>query len=444
MYQFDQASLSKPTTTNSSVQVLCNKVVQASPSLESSSSLHIGNSSCNKLNSTYHNSSYVPNFNLPSQCNNVNTVAKSFPSLYSIWHCRLGHPHHEVVKSVTKLCNVNLPNKNVSDFCSACCLGKVHRLPSFASTASYTTPLELIFCDLWGPSPVESFSGYTYFLTCVDAYSRYTWIYPLKLKSHTLTTFQNFKSMVELQFKFKIKAVQTDGGGEFRPFTKYLTELGITHRFTCPHTHHQNGSVERKHRHIVETGLTLLAQAKMPLKFWDHAFLTATYLINRLPSPSLNNKSPFFLLKFQFPDYKFLKCFGCACFPFLRPYNSQKVDFHSKECIFLGYSPSHKGYKCLDTSGKILFQRMWCSMRSSSLTLNCSLHLLTILLLLMSPLYQPFFPHISQLSLHHHHPPQTLLPLQIPLQIPLPIFIHLYLLLVRTHPLLLLPSSLLF
>lgn len=348
LYQFDKASLSKPTTTNSSVQVLCNKAVQASPSLESSSSLYIGNSSCNKLNSTHHNSSYVPNFNLPFQCNNVNTVAKSFPSLYSIWHCRLGHPHHEVVKSVTKLCNVNLPNKNVSDFCSACCLGKVHRLPSFASTASYTTPLELIFCDR-GPSPVESFSGDTYFLTCVDAYSRYTWIYPLKLKSHTLTTFQNFKSMVELQFKFKIKAVQTDGGGEFRPFTKYLTELGITHRFTCPHTHHQNGSVERKHRHIVETWLTLLAQAKMLLKFWDHAFLTATYLINILPSPSLNNKSPFFLLKFQFPDYKFLKCFGCACFPFLRPYNSQKVDFHSKECIFLGYSPSHKGYKCLDT-----------------------------------------------------------------------------------------------
>lgn len=83
-------------------------------------------------------------------------------------------------------------------------------------------------------------------------------------------------------------------------------------------------------------------------------------------------------------------------------------------------------------------------LRSGSLTLNCSLHLPTILLLLMSPLYQPFFPHISQLSLHHHHPPQTLLPLQIPLQIPLPIFIHLYLLLVRTHPLLLLPSSLLF
>lgn len=113
----------------------------------------------------------------------------------------------------------------------------------------------------------------------------------------------------------------------------------------------------RKHRHIVETGLTLLAQTKMPLKFWDHAFLTATYLINRLASPTSNNQSPFLLLIFQFPDYKFLKSFGCACFPFLRPYNSQKVYFHSKECIFLGYSPSHKGYKCLDSSGKIFISK---------------------------------------------------------------------------------------
>jgi len=163
--------------------------------------------------------------------------------------------------------------------------------------------------------------------------------------------------MVELQYNSSIKSVQTDGGGEFHPFTKFLSQFGITHRLTCPHTHHQNGSVERKHRHIVETALTLLAHAKLPLHFWDHAFLTATYLINRLPSPTLDNKSPFFLLHLQFPDYKSLKCFDCACFPFTRPYNSQKMDFHSKECVFLGYSPNHKGYTCLDSTGKIFISK---------------------------------------------------------------------------------------
>jgi len=107
----------------------------------------------------------------------------------------------------------------------------------------------------------------------------------------------------------------------------------------------------------LETGLTLVAHAKLPLHFWDHAFLTATYLINRMPSPTLANKSPFFLLHLQFPDYKSLKSFGCACFPFIRPYNSQKMNFHSTECVFLGYSPNHKGYKCLGSTGKIFISK---------------------------------------------------------------------------------------
>ena len=62
-----------------------------------------------------------------------------------------------------------------------------------------------------------------------------------------------------LEPKSTIKAVQSDWGREFRPFTKFLTQNGIQHRLICPHTHHQNGVVERKHRNIVELGLTLLS-----------------------------------------------------------------------------------------------------------------------------------------------------------------------------------------
>lgn len=54
----------------------------------------------------------------------------------------------------------------------------------------------------------------------------------------------------------------------------------------------QNGSVERKHWHIVEVGLSLLAHASMPLKFWDEAFITAVFLINRLPSKVIDHQMP--------------------------------------------------------------------------------------------------------------------------------------------------------
>lgn len=58
-----------------------------------------------------------------------------------------------------------------------------------------------------------------------------------------------------------------------------------------------------------------------------------------------------------FPDYKFLNVFGCFCFPHLRPYNSNKLTMHFKQCIFLCYSTSHKGYRFLDSTGRIYISK---------------------------------------------------------------------------------------
>jgi hypothetical protein len=67
---------------------------------------------------------------------------------------------------------------------------------------------------------------------------------------------------------------------KLNPFTK----IGVAHLVLCPHAHQQNGLAERKHKHIVEVGLALLAHTSMPVKFWDEVFATTTYLINRTPS----------------------------------------------------------------------------------------------------------------------------------------------------------------
>ena len=62
--------------------------------------------------------------------------------------------------------------------------------------------------------------------------------------------------------------------------------------------------------------------------------------------------------KILLPEYSFLCTFGCACWPSLRKYNSCKLEFRSRMCVFLGYSPMHKGYKCLDRStGRIYISR---------------------------------------------------------------------------------------
>jgi hypothetical protein len=104
--------------------------------------------------------------------------------------------------------------------------------------------------------------------------------------------FLDFQQYVERQFGRKILTMQTDWGGEYEKLNSFFQSVGIVHHVSCPHAHQQNGSAERKHRHIVEVGLALLANASMPLKFWDDAFITATFLINMLPSKVIDFETP--------------------------------------------------------------------------------------------------------------------------------------------------------
>jgi len=138
--------------------------------------------------------------------------------------------------------------------------------------------LELVYSDVWGPAP-SSVGGKKYYVSFIDDYSKFTWIYLLKYKYEVFHKFTEFQSLVERIFNRKIIAMQTDWGGEYQTLHAFFLKVGIMHHVSCPHAHQQNGAAERKHRHIVEVGLSLLPHASMPLKFWDEAFVSATYLI---------------------------------------------------------------------------------------------------------------------------------------------------------------------
>ncbi|RVW64436.1 Retrovirus-related Pol polyprotein from transposon RE1 [Vitis vinifera] len=112
----------------------------------------------------------------------------------------------------------------------------------------------------------------------------------------------------------------------------------------------ENGRAERKIRHLVETGLALMAQSFLPSKYWTYAFQTAVYLINLLLAKLLHFQSPIQALFHKLPNYHHLRVFGCLCFPSLRPYAQHKLCYRSTACVFLGYAPTHKGYLCLDVS----------------------------------------------------------------------------------------------
>jgi len=208
-----------------------------------------------------------------------------------LWHMRLGHPSPSRLRLASPL----LPSKTISfdNNCSVCPIAKQMRLPFPLSLISIKAAFDLLHCDIWGPHKIPTHSGACFFLTIVDDFTRCTWIFLMQHKSETQNLLKSFIVFAQTQFHANIKTIRVDNGSEFFSMREFFQNHGIAYQRTCVYTPQQNGVVERKHRHILTVARASLFQSHLPFIFWGDCVLTAVYLINRLPSPLLSNKSPF-------------------------------------------------------------------------------------------------------------------------------------------------------
>ena len=226
--------------------------------------------------------------------------------------------------------------QNTHTHCTTCSVSKSTRL-LFTSVVSHSTlPLHIIHCDIWGASPVMSRDGYRYFITFIDDFSRYTWMYPFTCHSQAIDCFRHFKHL------------QSDGAPELirGSMAHFLSDSSTAYRISCSYIPQQNGVAKGKNRHLSEIARALLFHARLPKKFRYDAFTIVVVLINRLPSPVLRHSSPYEVLFGSRPDYSLLRTFGCLCYPFLGDTRADKLSPKSTPCIFVGYAPSHLGYLC--------------------------------------------------------------------------------------------------
>lgn len=285
-------------------------------------------------------------------------VHTAFLSIVDVWHRRLGHPVRHTLSHLASTNSISCNKINdVSHVCEACQLGL--RLP-FSNSMSFTYfAFQIIHCDVW-TSPIVSNSGYKYYLVILDDFSHYSWTFPLCHKSDVFSTLQDFYFFVINQFHFSIQSIQCDNGREFdnTVLRAFLASRGITLRLSCPHTSPQNGKTERIIRSINDILRTLLFQAYMPNTHWAEALSTATYLLNRRLTKPLNLFTPYQALFHESPSYNHLRVFGCLCYPNLSATSSHKLEPKFTPCVFLGYPPDHKGYRCLDLrTRKVILSR---------------------------------------------------------------------------------------
>jgi len=211
----------------------------------------------------------------------------------TLWHYRLGHVPFSRLSYIPGI-NVQTSSNDTS-ICVTCPLAKHTHLPFSLNEHSCQIPFGLIHIDIWGPYKECTHNQNRYFLTIVDDCTRATWTYLLKFKSQAFATLEMFCNYAQNQFNSSVKIVRSDNALEFdtTECQLYFAKHGIVHQTSCVDTPQQNGRVERKHRHLLEMSRALRFQAHLPLRFWGDCVLTATYIINRLPTRVLHNSTPY-------------------------------------------------------------------------------------------------------------------------------------------------------
>ena len=162
-----------------------------------------------------------------------------------MWHSRLDHPSLPFFQKVLSVLSIYFLEEHLCSLsCNSCNIIKSQKLPFAKSSITSSSPLDVIFSDVW-TSLVSSFDGFHYYVIFVDHFTKYIWFYPLRHKSDVHSTFVAFKKLVENYFTTTIKILYTDSEDEFLALWSFLATHGITHPTIPPHTPEHNGYSER-------------------------------------------------------------------------------------------------------------------------------------------------------------------------------------------------------
>jgi len=160
-------------------------------------------------------------------------ASSTLPMDASLWHRRLCHHHYRGIERMTTqqlVSGLLISSKLTPDpICEPCLSGKMHANPFPPSQSQTTCPLQLVHSDLHGPLPVRTHSGFRYWVSFIDDFTRFRVVFPIRAKSDTFEAFKAFKSYAENHLNAKIKALRDDKGGEYMSsaFLRFTTDAGI-------------------------------------------------------------------------------------------------------------------------------------------------------------------------------------------------------------------------
>jgi hypothetical protein len=235
-------------------------------------------------------------------------------------------------------------------------MGKMTRAP-FPKAERAKEPLAIIHSDICGEMSTPTKDQKVYFITFIDDYSRYGYVYLLKHKPEAFDAFKIFKTEVENQLNKTIKVLRTSRVGEYTSgiLNDFYRKHGIIHQYTMLYTLQQNGVAERRNRTLMDMVRSMMAYSDIPLSFWGEALHTVVYLLNHSLSKVVT-VSPYELWTGRKPSLHHLAIWGCNVHIRVPNQCRTKLQPKSTPGIFIGYSTESKGYHFYDTENDKLVE----------------------------------------------------------------------------------------
>ncbi|KAL0455142.1 UNVERIFIED_CONTAM: hypothetical protein Slati_0853400 [Sesamum latifolium] len=168
----------------------------------------------------------------------------------AIWHARLGHISKDRIRKLEDSKSLEVDDLDHLPTCGSCLKGKMTKKPFVGQSVIDNSLLDLVHTDVCGPLNTPARGGFSYFITFTDDHSRYGYVYLMRYKSEAFGRFKEYRLEVENQTSRKIKALQSDRGGEYLSgeFIDYLKENGILSQWTPPEMPQLNRVAERRNQ----------------------------------------------------------------------------------------------------------------------------------------------------------------------------------------------------
>ncbi|KAA0041242.1 gag/pol protein [Cucumis melo var. makuwa] len=215
-------------------------------------------------------------------------------SARAVGDAKLGHINLDRIGRLVKNGLINKLEDDSLPPCESCLEGKMTKRPFAGKGYRAKEPLELIHSDLCGPMNVKARGGFEYFISFIDDYSRYGYLYLMEHKSEALEKFKEYKAEVENLLSKKIKILRSDRGEEYMDlrFQDYMIEHEIQSQLLAPGTPQQNGVTEKRNRTLLDMVRSMMSYTQLPSSFWGYAVETAVHILNNVPLKSVS-ETPF-------------------------------------------------------------------------------------------------------------------------------------------------------